>query len=91
MTVSPIHIEFMLACYVTPAPGERIGRDEWESGAGHQVRKWLAEQQLIDSRDRATPKGEAWVKFICATPLPEQRWVLPARDSSNPIETTDNS
>ena len=79
MTLAPITIKFMLACYTTPEPGEHVGQEHWNSSAGLDARRWLADNGLIDGNDRATPRGEAWVKFICATPLPETVWVLPER------------
>ena len=77
--VAPIHINFMLACYCGPDPEQTLGSDHWNSEAGMDTRIWLAEKGLIGDDLRATEKGEAWVKFICETPLPVSKWGLPER------------
>lgn len=82
MEMAPIVIKFMLACYCTPEPGEHVGVNHWNSDAGRETRNWLFENDLIDANFRATPRGEAWVKFICATPLPESVWMLPQREAA---------
>lgn len=77
--VAPIAISFMLTCYVTPMPEEHVGRAQWNSLSGGETLKWLRDNGLIDQDNKATERGEAWVKFICATPLPVSRWSLPER------------
>jgi hypothetical protein len=77
--VAPIAVNFMLACYVTPIPAEHLGHAVWNSGAGLETRKWLQDNGLINEDNRATKRGEAWVEYICATPLPVARWGLPER------------
>lgn len=75
-TRPPIKISFMLACYVSPEP-HRYVLGAWDSEAGIETRQWLRDNGLIDESDRATDKGEAWVQFICDTPLPVAKWVMP--------------
>jgi hypothetical protein len=81
MTRAPITIKFMLVCYTSPLPAEEIGENEWNSPAGREATEWLFEKGLVEGSSRnslrATEKGEAWVKFICETPLPVQKWELP--------------
>jgi len=79
MMMAPIHIKFMIACYTTSEPMEQLGERHWNSTAGLAIREWLFENELIDTHNRATEKGVAWVKFICSTPLPVSKWMLPPR------------
>jgi hypothetical protein len=82
MNVSPLTVNFMLAFFCSPNPKDELGERYWSGGAGAEAREWLHENDLITDPDdgRATSRGEAWVKFICETPLPEQTWVLPPRN-----------
>ncbi len=77
--VSPLMIKIMLVCYAFAEPSD-MGT-EWHSPAGVECRKWLLEQNLIGPTQRATKRGEAWVKFICSTPLPVHKWILPDREN----------
>lgn len=79
ITRAPVLIEFMLACYAKAYPAEEIGPACWNSPVGKEMRKWLLDNDLIDKDDRATERGEAWVKFIIDTPLPVAEWTLPER------------
>lgn len=72
----PIKISFMLACYVSPEP-HRYTLGDWNSEAGIETRQWLLENGLIDENNRSTEKGDAWVAFICDTPLPVAKWCMP--------------
>lgn len=76
---SPFAIKIMLACYYSPDPAQELGIQQWSSSAGVAVRDWLRDSGLIGDDNRATDRGKAWVKFICATPLPEATWMLPDR------------
>lgn len=75
----PITISIMLACYALVHPQDGM-LGEWNSPAGIQSRRWLQNNGLIDEDQKATDKGRAWVRGICATPLPVSAWVLPERD-----------
>jgi hypothetical protein len=75
---SPFLIRMMLSCYYSPTPQEEMG-DSWLTPAGQQCLEWLRSEALIDDDNKATGRGMAWVDYICNTPLPEQRWVLPQR------------
>lgn len=77
--MAPITIKIMLACHCSAAPELQLGAEQWNSFAGLEARTWLLESGLIDSDNRSTPKGKAWVQFICSTPLPVATWALPER------------
>jgi hypothetical protein len=77
MTVAPITIRFMLACYYAAYPRDEIGVISWESPAGIEVRDWLKEKELVDDRYQATERGRAWVEMITETPLPDKGWIDP--------------
>lgn len=66
----PIVIEFMLNCYYSYSPETNLGVHRWDSSAGRATRRWLWTQGLIDEDNRPTPRGTAWVKSICETPMP---------------------
>jgi hypothetical protein len=87
-TRPPIKISFMLACYVSPEPSRYV-LGEWDSEAGIETRRWLQENGLIDENHRATPRGEAWVQFICDTPLPVSKWVMPGGMITDGIESAE--
>jgi len=73
--VSPLTVWFMFACYYSKDPVAEVGATVWASFVGHDVRRWLFDNGLVDCRWQATDKGIAWVSKICATPLPIQKWV----------------
>ncbi len=77
MNLAPIHITFMMACYTSLEPEAQLGERHWNSPGGKETRSWLIQNELIDGNNRATDRGEAWVRFICDTPLPEKKWVRP--------------
>ena len=68
---APIVIEFMLECYFSHDPEANLGSHRWNSSAGRATRRWLWNQGLVDENERPTDRGNAWVKSICSTPLPE--------------------
>ena len=76
---APITIEFMLVCYFSAEPAQYFEDMRWNSIAGNETREFLLREGLVDENYKATERGEAWVKYICATPLPEQCWRLPER------------
>jgi hypothetical protein len=82
MRLAPIHINFMLVCYFSAEPEQALGKYHWDSMAGREARLWLHKNELIDSYNRSTERGRAWVDFICETPLPEAKWVMPERTKS---------
>jgi len=76
---SPLLIEIMLACHCRPNPAEALG-PTWGTETAAAIRTWLIDNELIDPGTfRATEKGEAWVKFICDTPLPTLKWEMGER------------
>ena len=80
MEVSPLTIEFMLQCYCSNNPAANLGEHRWNSDAGKEVRAWLYAQGLVHVDERPTDRGKAWVHFICSTPLPQKKWIMPDRD-----------
>lgn len=75
---SPLTINIMLACHVSPEPEGVVGERVWHSEASKIVRAWLLAEGLISMHGlhyRSTERGEAWVESICTTPLPVQKWV----------------
>ncbi len=75
---SPLKIQIMLACYVSPNPQSIVVWSTWGSPAAKDIRNQLFDDGLIDEHERPTPRGNAWVEFLCATPLPVQSgWVRP--------------
>jgi len=77
MKQPPIKIIFMIACHVAGDPETYIGKDHWNSPAGFETRKWLQANDLINEDYESTPKGKAWIEFICETPLPICKWMRP--------------
>lgn len=86
MSVSPLTIKLMFACYCSPDPATWFG-DAWGSPAAITARNWLVLEGLVAENHVATDRGTAWVEFICATPIPIQRWVLPERENTNDNRT----
>ena len=87
---APIYVSFMLAVHTSANPAAQLGQAHWSSPAGHEVREWLIDNNLMVEHPggyRATERGQAWVKFICSTPLPEAQWVLPKREETNDRQT----
>ena len=77
MSLAPIYINFMLACYTRSDPEVDLGTAHWNSPAGKETRNWLIYNGLVNEKYEATDRGKAWIKFICDTPLPEQAWLNP--------------
>jgi hypothetical protein len=88
MSVPPITINFMLACWTSPVPEKVLREATWNSEAGQRTRQWLTDNGLIGGDNRATERGKAWVlESICAAPLPVPHvvvttWTIPARQST---------
>lgn len=94
MSVPPIVIRFMLACFTNNDPEQLVRPATWNSEAGRDARQWLKDNGLIDADHKATKRGKFWVEDICATPLRIQTttWTLPPRQATveegwpNPIQ-----
>lgn len=76
-TVSPLCLRIMLACHVSPDPKSVISERVWNSSAGIEIRQWLLNNTLINGNYQPTPRGKAWVQFLCETPLPVATWKRP--------------
>jgi hypothetical protein len=77
---TPLHLMLLLHYHVTPEP--------WPQAGAPAVRKYtdsLVALGLIEYSERlghytSTNAGVAYIQALRTTPLPEQRWVLPAQD-----------
>ena len=78
-TASPLEIQIMLACYCSTTPEKNVVDLIWNSPAAQSARMGMMRDGLIDATCCATLKGKAWAAAICATPMPIQRWITPAR------------
>src|SRR5688572_15327078 len=71
MSVPPITITFMLACFTSPNPEAVLREAVWNSIAGRRTRQWLLDNGLVDANYKPTSRGDFWVKMsICSAPLP---------------------
>jgi hypothetical protein len=81
MDISPLIIQFVLACHVAPDPKKYLGVRVWNSTACKDIRQRLLSEGVIDDAEspKLTPMGTAWVGFICSTPFPKSvtQWALP--------------
>ena len=82
MDRAPIVITTMINVAVLADPAQDVAN--WHSPACMRARQSLVTYGLITNHDgnwKATEKGHLWLRYLCATPLPErvERWELPAR------------
>lgn len=90
MISSPLAIQIMIVCDVSLDPSSLIPEKVWRSQAAVDIRSALMAGGLITNVNQSTPRDAAWVKMICATPLPVQRWVPgPAPDYAKILESVD--
>ncbi len=75
--MTPVIVEFLLRCHYDPAANTRDVSEAISSAAD-----WLYSKNLILVGDsdsgivyHTTGRGDALVKLICDTPLPESAWV----------------
>ena len=82
MGVTPIYIEFAIAFNCATDPADMLG-DSYDSLVGREVKHWLLDQGLIasDPWGKPTEKLRVWIDHLCAQPLPEIRWTVPAPPS----------
>lgn len=89
---APIVIQAMLRTYCHNTPNADIDHAHANSIAMKQAFialernglitvEWPASGDMTNLVAVATAKGSMWVKYLCATPLPEkiERWEFPAR------------
>jgi hypothetical protein len=76
MKVSPGLIEIVLHYHCCPEPHPRADAPYVLDSTAELLTAGLIER---DARGimRTTERGSAWVEMLCATPLPEHRWVDP--------------
>lgn len=82
MSVSPLTIQTAIAFYALADPLSSFTEAERNSPAMAEVIRWLDANGLIHLPDpegcyQRTDRLDAWIRFICATPLPVQQWTLP--------------
>jgi hypothetical protein len=78
MIKTPSNLEFLLHCYYSPEPHDRV-----KAPAIEEARSYLLEQEMIQTTTsnfvyNVTPRGEAYIKYILEVPFPERCWVMPA-------------
>jgi hypothetical protein len=78
MTVYPVTITVMMACYFSSEP-EKAFVSTWASQSWVSARDWLLKEGLIDKGHKSTERGDVWVKAMCTVPLPieQMTWVIP--------------
>lgn len=73
-TLTPLELDVLIHCYVSPAPHPR---QDAESVMAACARLYLDE--VIEPSDhggwQTTDKGRAWLAAILRTPMPRQAWV----------------
>ena len=80
--MTPLHIDILLHYYTRPGD-YRDG--DFSAPAVKEYVGWLAGNDLISSahckveKYEITDRGRALVDAICDTPLPINKWVVPAR------------
>jgi hypothetical protein len=87
INMTPCEIEFMLHCYVSPEPHPRYYAPAIMDAARRLNIMHLISFRNKDENDRpvyeATEKGKFYVKMLCETPFPEQRYVDPRKEIIN--------
>lgn len=82
MKFSPYELGILLHYYVSPTDYPYNDAPIWPETVNRL--RWLglmAGNLDTNSDHRLTPCGEAFVRLsLCEAPIPEQQWVLPARD-----------
>lgn len=86
--ISPLHIRFALAMYMSPEPWSVLD-ESWDSEAGKEIKAWMERECLIDWEQRptyATERLRVWVDHLCDQPLPETIWVITLNASAQARE-----
>lgn len=83
--VNPIHLHFMVVIHTCPDPIKVLGEEHWNSPAGTEVIEFLLKHELVAHdlerrRLRSTERGAVWIRMMCSTPLPIQKWIDPRID-----------
>lgn len=66
--------------------GDRCGDNNYGARAVQDAFDWFVSEGLLERRELdepryiATEKLHLWVDAICKTPMPIQRWTIPARE-----------
>lgn len=81
--MTPLQIKMVLHYYAIAEPYALLDPAHANSDAVCTQRALLCSDGLIEaiagspSGYRITPRGEAYVDAVCATPLPVSKWVIP--------------
>jgi hypothetical protein len=82
--MTPLHIELLLACYVSPDPEVYLGLERWRSSAAVTFLADLQAWGCIDGGTfRVTARGLELVRMLCGTPLPVDIGRPPAHDNAS--------
>jgi hypothetical protein len=74
---SPMQIIWCLTYWTCAEPEQELGHAHFNSAAGTDTLMWMTREGLITADGKPTDRLEAFVRFICATPLPVSQWVRP--------------
>lgn len=74
---TPMQIMWCLTFYTSSSPISQLGQEHFNSPAGKEVYLWMQREKLITKEDEPTDRLEAFVEFLCETPLPVCKWVRP--------------
>ena len=75
--MNPITIELMLHIYYDSQPHPKMRSDSFKDAARNLVSRNLVKFDAEDDSFTSTSRGDAWVRMLLATPLPEQVWMDP--------------
>lgn len=82
--MTPLAVE-MLIWFCTRPPEADVFPSLKTHEPQKEIRNWMIAEGVIEPWDdlsteplyRATDKGQAWLRMICATPMPVQLWADP--------------
>lgn len=64
---SPLRIQILLACYISPEPRQWFPDAQWFSAPAKQERDWLMKAGMLTFALEATERGKEWVTRILNT------------------------
>lgn len=83
---SPLMVEMLIHFHVSAAPFDRL-----QAPACMEVLHWMLTENLVEPADagygatyRTTDRGQAWMRMICDTPLPELEWIDRRKGAARP-------
>ena len=76
--MNPITIELMLHIYYAASPHPKMHSDSFKDAAKTLIARQLVRPDPDGGDDLvSTTRGDAWVRMLMSTPMPEQVWVDP--------------